>query len=173
MKVSPRPIRQDLVDKLTDHTIGNLKFLTIDMQDRLSDTLKEGYRLGEGITDLRDRLVEVLDVEKGEAARDARTMTNEVYNQAHMQRYKEAGVPGVQFSAAKGENTCPVCRDLNGTVWAIDDPDIVRPPVHPSCKCRLLAYLDALPDDAGQVDSEVMDYYKSFRKKYWNVPAYA
>lgn len=169
-----RPIAQDLINKLTTHTVSNIQFLTDDMQDQLSTQLKQGYAAGEGIPDLRDRVMSVLDISKNKATRDARTMTNEVYNQAHIARYVDAGIPGVQFSAANNETTCEICGgELDGTIWDINDPDIVRPPVHPNCRCRLIPWLQALPADVGQVDGDVMDFYQNFREKYFPVPLYA
>lgn len=166
------PIRQDLVERLTGHTVSFVRDITDDTRMRLSESLGQGYRLGEGTPKLSDRVQNVMGVEKNSANRLARTMTNETYNQAHMARYKEAGIPGVQYSAARRENVCPVCRALDGTIWAIDDPGIIRPPVHENCRCRITAWLRGLPGPR-KIDQEVLDVYHEFRNERFQVPLYA
>lgn len=43
----------------------------------------------------------------------------------------------VQWHATLDEATCPICAELDGQVFAIDEVD--PPPAHPSCRCFLVA----------------------------------
>src|SRR5208282_3688245 len=142
INVATQPIQQDLINQITSFAVGNLDYITGDMQDRLAESLQEGYASGEGIPDLADRVQDVLDISDNKATRDARTLTNEIYNQAHLARYQDSNVvTGVQYVCAQSEGTCDVCAALGGTIWDINDPNIVTPPTHYNCRCRLLSYL--------------------------------
>lgn len=48
---------------------------------------------------------------------------------------------GVQFLAAHDGRVCPTCARLDGTVWALDSDELVRPPVHINCRCTLIPAL--------------------------------
>ncbi len=111
-------IRQDLINTLTGYSVNYAKYLGGDYQNNLAEQLQLGYTLGESIPTLTQRVRAVTGAEKVGATRYARTMTNEVYNQAHMVRYQEAGIPGVEFSAANNEKTCEICAALDGTIFS-------------------------------------------------------
>ena len=63
-----------------------------------------------------------------------RTATNHVTTQAREISYRENNnlIQGVQYLATLDSRTTPVCRDLDGTVWPIDDGP--RPPQHWACR---------------------------------------
>jgi len=48
-----------------------------------------------------------------------------------------------QWSAILDERTCPICEELDGKYFEPDDPtlDEIRPPIHPACRCILVAVL--------------------------------
>jgi SPP1 gp7 family putative phage head morphogenesis protein len=162
-----------VVDKITDHTLDHFDRIAGDFKDRLKDTLKEGYANGEGVRDLKNRVEDALGIDSRRATERARTLTMETYNQAHLVQYNEVGIPGVQFLAAGDERECDICGDLDGTIWTLDDSDIVRPPVHNYCRCTLLPYVEEVPAGSGLVSDETMDFCKSWREDYFDIPAYA
>jgi SPP1 gp7 family putative phage head morphogenesis protein len=135
--VTERLMHEDLVKSLASYASNFLRDLAADEKGRLSETLYRGYSHGESVPKLRNRVIQVLNVEKPKATALARTMTNETYNQAHLARYKEAGFQGVQWVAAHNEKTCPLCSSLDKHIWSIDDPGMIRPPLHFQCRCRL------------------------------------
>jgi len=48
-----------------------------------------------------------------------------------------------QWSAILDERTCKVCEELDGKYFEPDDPSLrdIRPPLHPACRCILVAVL--------------------------------
>jgi SPP1 gp7 family putative phage head morphogenesis protein len=162
-----------LVDKMTDHTVDHFNRIADDFKDRLKDTLKEGYSAGEGAPGLRDRVQDALGVDSRRAAERARTLTMETYNQAHLVQYNEAGIPGTQVLAANDERMCEICGDLDGTVFALDDPDLMWPPFHNFCRCTMLPVINDLPEDAGHVSDDTRTFYDDWSAKYFDIPLYA
>jgi len=81
----------------------------------------------------------------------ARTETLRAHNQGTLKFYKTVGVQKVEWVAAGDERECPVCRDLDGQEFPINDfPNI---PAHPSCRCSVISILTGAeienPPDAG------------------------
>lgn len=72
----------------------------------------------------------------------ARTETLRAHNMGRLAFYAEAGVDEVKWITAEDERTCPICRPLDGKVFKIEDLD--GPPIHPSCRCSVVA---VLPED--------------------------
>jgi SPP1 gp7 family putative phage head morphogenesis protein len=161
-----------LIDRVTDFTIENLDRITSDLKDRLSTTLKEGLANEETYRDITTRVQDALSVDTNRAKERARTLTVETYTQAQVFTYKQAGAPGLEYLAAEDEKTCDICGDLDGTIWDIDDPDLIRPPVHNDCRCTLLPYVHELPDDAGQVSDATREFCQNWRENYFNIPQY-
>lgn len=128
------PYNQRLINGLTEHTVTNMAYIADDAKADLITSLEEGYAQGEGIPALTKRVQQNWDESRVRAVRFARTFTNEVYNQAHYNRYQDSGiVDGVQFSAHLDSRTSEQCRMLNRTIWAINDPAIQHPPLHFNC----------------------------------------
>jgi SPP1 gp7 family putative phage head morphogenesis protein len=61
-----------------------------------------------------------------------------------------------EWNTQQDELVCPICEDLDGEQWAMDDPDLKEPPddTHDNCRC----YLDIIPasesDLADELDQE-------------------
>lgn len=68
-----------------------------------------------------------------------RTVWNGVTNWARLLVMQENPdlIVRVQWHATLDEATCPICADLDGQIFAIDEID--PPPAHPSCRCFLVA----------------------------------
>lgn len=162
-----------LINQFTDHTVDHFDRIADDFKDRLKDTLKDGYESGEGQADLADRVQDALGIDKNRATERARTMTLEVYNQAHLAQYDEVGIPGIQILAAEDERMCDYCGDMDGTIFELTDPDLLYPPFHSYCRCVTLPYLDPVPDDAKQPSDETADFVNDWSDKYFDIPCYA
>jgi SPP1 gp7 family putative phage head morphogenesis protein len=162
-----------LIDRMTFHTVDHFDRIADDLKDRLTDTLQEGFDGGEGIPDLRNRIQEALGIDSRRATERARTLTMESFNQAHIVSYTEVGAPGVEFLAGIDERTCEICGDLNGTIFALDDEDMVRPPVHNFCRCTLAPYFGDLPDDTGDVSPDTRDFCADWRDNYFDIPLFS
>jgi SPP1 gp7 family putative phage head morphogenesis protein len=74
----------------------------------------------------------------------ARTATNHISNQAHLEVYEANDdiVKGIEFVATLDENTTDICMALDGTVWAVGSPNIQAPPRHFRCRSVLAPVID-------------------------------
>jgi SPP1 gp7 family putative phage head morphogenesis protein len=179
----PTSYNEMLIIMLTQHTMDSMIYVADNTRQNLIDSLKEGYANGEGIPALTKRVQAEWITNKVSAKRFARTFTNEVYNQAHFNRYQESTtVDGIQFSAHLDSRTSEQCRMLNMTIWAKGDPAIQTPPLHFNCRSRLICYFGKIPekrDFRHTVDgtefttkdiSKIQNQIKVFKTKYWNIP---
>ena len=89
------------------------------------------------------RLGSIKDVTTWRAKRESRTTITEVSNDAHMIEYKKAGAKMYRFMATFDERTCPVCGQLDGKRFPVDEakPGVNYPPMHPNCRCTTVAAL--------------------------------
>jgi SPP1 gp7 family putative phage head morphogenesis protein len=179
----PTSYNEMLIIMLTQHTMDSMIYVADNTRKDLINSLNEGYTKGEGIPALTKRVQAEWLTNKVSAKRFARTFTNEVYNQAHFNRYQESTtVDGIQFSAHLDSRTSEQCRMLNMTIWAKGDPDIQLPPLHFNCRSRTLPYFGKIPgkrDFRHTVDgtefttkdiSKIQGQIKVFKTKYWNIP---
>lgn len=68
-----------------------------------------------------------------------RTIWNGVTNWVRLLIMQANGdvIERVQWHATLDEVTCPICAELDGQIFAVDEVD--PPPAHPSCRCFLVA----------------------------------
>lgn len=139
-------------------------------QNKLRATLVQGQKLGESIPQLTNRVKEVfegVDPTRATSARAemiARTESAQAYTVGTRQVWQETGVvQGATWLAST--NACPFCEEMDGVEVRLDTPfftvgqslsvpyaekvitmnfdyrDILGPPLHPQCRCVLLAKL--------------------------------
>jgi len=76
-------------------------------------------------------------------------------------------IQGFQFSAIL-ETACPLCAELDGKTFKIDDPDSTEyePPLHPNCNCILVPILmdEEAPKKWDGLDESVSDKNEKFKK---------
>ena len=85
-----------------------------------------------------------------EADRLARTELSYIQNQSTYDKYKEAGIQKYEFLAtddalfSKKSKTCGICQELDGKIFKLDEAIVGHnyPPIHPHCRCNVLAVLD-------------------------------
>ncbi|RLD18798.1 MAG: hypothetical protein DRI69_09635, partial [Bacteroidetes bacterium] len=124
--------------KATKNAIYGLQDSLSNHKNEIQATMRDGFEKGESIPILSKRLRHYFDDNRSATARMARTITNDVYNRAHLDRYEDSGVvDGVQYSAHIDDRTSEICQMLNGTIWGLGDKDIVVPPSHFNCRSRL------------------------------------
>lgn len=68
----------------------------------------------------------------------------------------------VQFVTSPG-NICPLCDDLDGSVWEADDPDKPDLPIHPNCECEYADYSGSQSADERYPDPELVSDWESQR----------
>jgi SPP1 gp7 family putative phage head morphogenesis protein len=90
-------------------------------------------------------------------------------NEGRFNAFQEAKdeIKGFQFSAIL-ETACPLCAELDGKTFKIDDPDSTEyePPLHPNCNCILVPILmdEESPDKWDGLDESVSDKNEKYKK---------
>lgn len=175
------PFEDEIKRAFSDDTTEYMGFLSKDMQKEMNASLAEGHALGESIPKLSGRLEDTWKLNKVRAVRYARTQTNDVYNAAHMTRYSSSSVVEyIQFSAHLDSRTSPICRMYHKTIWKKDDPAVQVPPLHFSCRSRLLPSFEKFPGErdfkklsdgteiTGKEVKAVNKQLNVFKTKYWD-----
>ena len=164
-----------LIAAIAKAAITGLDKLLAGQADAILKVIVAEYEKGSSITTISKSLISYFDDDRVAATRFSRTLTNHVYNQAHLKRYEDSGVvDGVQFSAHIDDRTSDICEMLNGTIWALGDPDIRAPPLHFNCRSRLVPYFGKIPGDRDFTKEFGSEFVESatetadtFRSKYW------
>lgn len=120
-------------------SFNELKGVTDAMDQKISRTLADG--LAKGYNPKRMGRALARDVENIGVARGrliARTEVIRAHAEASLNRYAQFGLHMVQgkveFATAADDRVCPICDDLDGETFTIDEARGVIP-VHPSCRC--------------------------------------
>ncbi len=92
---------------------------------------------------LNDRLKDGKITSKAESRPNAlaRTETVRLANQGLLNHYKINNVERVRFLAALSERTCPICEELNGTVFTMAESGGIIP-VHSMCRCSWVPLIE-------------------------------
>ncbi|MFO1150953.1 MAG: phage minor head protein [Alsobacter sp.] len=115
--------------------------LADDTIDRIEAELRRAIAKGETLPAIRDRLSRVTGLARTGAERLARTSISATANAG-----RRAAVESLagdlpfrwKYVATLDSRTSIICASLDGREWASDDPDIPRPPRHPSCRSTLV-----------------------------------
>ena len=173
---APVPLEDPRIAKATKDVVLGLKHSLNNHKNQIQATMRDGFEKGESIPKLAKRVERYFDTNRAASTRFARTVTNDVYNRAHLDRYEDSGVvDGVQFSAHIDDRTSEICQMLNGTIWALGDKAMQVPPMHFGCRSRHIPYFGKIPgkrDFKAQFGSEFVgkaeNVSKTFRSKYWS-----
>jgi HK97 family phage portal protein len=127
----------------------------------VGNTLADGVAAGEGIPDLRKRVMTAFDdMSKYRAERIARSEVITASNAAQVEAWKQSGVvSGKIWYTALDERVCEFCAEMHGQKIGLDDTflaegdeltgkkggtystdyrSIEEPALHPNCRCTLL-----------------------------------
>jgi SPP1 gp7 family putative phage head morphogenesis protein len=173
----PVEVRFDVQNPAVQEFIKNYSYrfsfdVNQETQKLLSESMSQGFALGEDIRDLRERVKKVFGwgsdpSHNYRALRIARTESIRASNYASDEAYAQSGVVIYkEWFTAFDERTCPFCRSMNGKVIApkgtfipkgqsldgddgkvmvVGYEDIKAPPLHPGCRCTLLPVVEKIP----------------------------
>ena len=122
------------------------------LRDRLSEMLTNGIIQGRSVRVLAEDLEELLiDPSASNALRLMRTEMNRIQTETQMQSFRDNGYKQYMFISTEDSRTCSQCSHLNGQIFDVDDPEALKPPQHPNCRCSTAAYMDreAIEDELG------------------------
>jgi len=131
---------------------------------RLKKALMDAVEAGESIPKIRKRVEEIFEnISKVRAEMIARTETLKATNRGVWLGMRQSGVvEGKQWMAAMDKRTCAECAEMDGATMPLDDPffelgeshtfksgktmvfdyeEIQHCPMHPDCRCTLMAIL--------------------------------
>ncbi len=161
--------------------------------DALREVIVMGMENGDDIKTIANSISNLSDewAEGWRAEMIARTETARVYTSGRIEAWRATGVVKRKVWSA-ADDACPFCRELDGTVVDLDEPffpvgstqeaewngqliymdhdymDVDGPPLHPNCRCAVVAELDyeAL-DQGGETLEEILsgDLSKGLKAK--------
>lgn len=169
------PTEDPLIAQHTTRLIYGLEQVANNQRNEIQAALRTLYEKGATATQISTRMERFFDDNRVAATRFARTATNDIYNSAHLARYEQSGVvDGVQYSAFIDTRTSDICRVLDQTIWALDDPGIQTPPSHFNCRSRIQPYFGKIPgkrDYSKQFSPAMLasarKTQETFRSTYW------
>ncbi|MFL9533422.1 minor capsid protein [Acinetobacter baumannii] len=80
----------------------------------------------------------LLTSSKSDIDRTVRTVRSHVANQAYLNSFNQIGFEYVRLVATLDGRTSKLCASLDGSVWEINDPAKLVPPLHPNCRSILV-----------------------------------
>jgi SPP1 gp7 family putative phage head morphogenesis protein len=140
------PIPKRTVEMLYTRAYNELKGVTDAMDQGISRVLAEGLSQGLGPMQIaRNMVKQVEDIGIKRARVIARTETIRAFHEQSINTYQAAGAVGVEveaeFLATKDDKVCPVCDELSGKVFTLEEARGMIP-VHPNCRCTTVPKLD-------------------------------
>lgn len=109
---------------------------------------------GTDFNTLANRLVKTGQITKSRALSVARTEVNRVRRETSRQILEET--PGVQeweWVASKSRRTCPVCLEMDGRRFKVEEPF----PQHVNCRCQIIAVIDGVDRPKRTIGREWFD----------------
>lgn len=115
---------------------------------RISVSIFSGMNAGEGTADIMRRVRDTMGISTdrrmgyranfNRVQAVTRTVVTKASNDGAIEifRQNEEVLLGYRWLAARDERVCPTCRDLNGTLYQLNDS--IRPPAHPNCRCTII-----------------------------------
>lgn len=132
-------------ENFSDRIWANKEKLLNHLQTRYRDGLARGDNYNKLVKEILDRF----DVAANDAKRLVWTEANFVYNQSHVQAYRNAGVVRYRLSAIRDSKTSQICRDMDDKVFRFDEMrvGVNFPPFHGYCRTTFIGEdLDHLLD---------------------------
>ena len=109
------------------------------LQQRVMESLTDCFSRGVGIDQVVRYLAEDMNSGVYAARRLLRTEMNRIQNQATIERLKANGVRRYKIVGAHDDRTCPLCKQMIGKTFNIEDavPGSTLPPFHPNGRCGI------------------------------------
>jgi SPP1 gp7 family putative phage head morphogenesis protein len=126
------------------------------MYDRIRETMMGAVAEGLSIPHIRDKIREYMDVSLTKAEMIARTEVLKATNYGTLEAMKQSGVVvAKKWLTTDDDRTCPECIQMDGRTVELDKnffdkgatfgplnldyEDVEGPPLHPDCRCTVLA----------------------------------
>lgn len=143
------PVLLSQVELLATRAFNLLNGVTDQMSNQMSKILAEGLAHGYHPTKIAKLMTDsISDLTRKRALLIARTEIINAHAEGQLDGFEMMGikevVAEVEIHTAGDELVCPICRELEGKKFTIDEARGIIP-LHPSCRC---AWLSVLPKEA-------------------------
>ena len=150
----------DSSDNVNNFIKGNTRLLAESMTSTTIEAIRgamiQGFEAGEGIREIKDRIMKLTALGSERANLIAVTETHRASAFGELEAYKESKVVIAKiWYTAEDERVCPNCSSMNGVEVAIDsafltvndiqdmglknyDGDITTANLHPLCRCTII-----------------------------------
>ena len=108
--------------------------------EALNRVVVNGVALGVSRQKMNKMILKEFDTAYYCADRLVRTESMFIYNRAHYDYYKQAGIVQYEFLAEIDDRTSRKCKNQNGNVYALADAEVGwnYPPLHPNCRSTVI-----------------------------------
>jgi len=118
------------VEMMIDHNLIEIKGMEEYMKKEVMRVLSTGMLEGWGNQKIAKDMIGRIDISRDRAVMIARTETIRNYNQASVERYKNAGLDQWRWITAMDERACEECMANDNEIFDMGDE---QPPLHPNC----------------------------------------
>lgn len=104
---------------------------------RIPRYIERGLRTGESVSSIFKTIAKTLNTSYNSNVEQLiQTYTNAMYNEGRQQAYDEFDVSGYVYTAILDSVTTEICRDLDGSIFRVEDitPFVNYPPLHYNCR---------------------------------------
>lgn len=140
------PERVSKVQLLASRSFEQLKGITGQMSGRINTILAQGMIDGKSVTQIAREMFDAIDgLTLARALTIARTEIIHAHAEGQLDAFSDLGISEVgamvEWSTAGDDQVCPICADLEGKVFTIDEARGMIPQ-HPNCRC---AWIPKIP----------------------------
>jgi SPP1 gp7 family putative phage head morphogenesis protein len=145
------------VDFLLDYTFDNIKGMNEEIAEKIRKELSQAFLNRESVEQMKQRVLDVVDVSIARAQTIARTELYRAYNMGREEAAKKAGFSKKYLIVTEDERTSDICGSLDAKYGSVDkaiafdapfvthtkyaDINQQLPTFHPNCRTRV-AYLE-------------------------------
>jgi len=145
--------RPEVQDFLKNYTMEFAKGIEQVSEEKLRELIMKAQEEGWSVPNTRNAIMEMWDgFDKNRAQMIARTETIRSSNAGSEEAWRQAGIQKKQWYATLDGRQCPDCVELMeytkinpitvGGNFSSGDMSLPYPPLHPNCRCTILAYFE-------------------------------
>lgn len=135
----PETVRK--VELLAARAFEDMRGLTENMKARLNRELAQGLVQGKGVRALARNINDEIAIGYRRAKVIAATETIRAHAEGQLEAFKRLGIDEVgvevEWSTAGDESVCPLCAEMQGTRYKVDEASGLIP-AHPRCRCTFI-----------------------------------
>jgi SPP1 gp7 family putative phage head morphogenesis protein len=120
------------------NNLSEVTGMTDYMKNECLRILSIGIMQGSGVPKISRELTDKINISRDSANRIVRTEVIRGYNQAAMNRYKQAGIEQWSWITCSDDRACEECLSLDETIHDMGDD---QPPIHVNCRCSVACYI--------------------------------